>query len=60
MEENVVQIKSGIAIMGKGLYLVSCYMSLWKWEIFSKYYWRRFSGYERWNYRGNKNSSKKL
>ena len=51
MEENVIQIKSGI--MKKGwsefkktsyiwtrFYLESCYMHLCKWKIFSKYYWR--------------------
>ena len=48
MEEYVIQIKSGITtnvdasvknmIYVKRSYLVSCYMQLQKWKIFSKYY----------------------
>ena len=34
----------------KRLYLESCYMKLWKWQIFRKYYWR-FSNYMWWNYK---------
>ena len=53
-----VQKPEIISCVWERLYLESCWIYLWKCQIFSKYHWH-FSNYVWWNYRSDKNRSNK-